>query len=233
MMMRSTLWKRSLFGSLIINLIVVGLVGVKIGTWTSVKKAPPVVEITFDAMQSLGDRTAGFDEKTRSSDSAINLDNLLEPARPITGYATSSMSKAKNGPTVLIDGDNAHGQQAGPPGENTTGNADKSAEKPNTSAASRSGSQGFTRPQLAYGVQPVYPETARNRGISGTVKVKMAVLADGTVSDCFVIASSGSRELDAAALETVRTWRFSPAVDKATGQPVPSYVTYPLVFTLE
>lgn len=42
--------------------------------------------------------------------------------------------------------------------------------------------------------------------------------------------SSGSKALDAAALETVKSWRFSPA--RRAGDPVAAWVIVPVVFRL-
>lgn len=57
--------------------------------------------------------------------------------------------------------------------------------------------------------QPPYPEPARLRGQSGTVRVEFAVTPGGTVTGAVVALSSGFPLLDAAALNTVRDrWQF-------------------------
>jgi protein TonB len=48
-----------------------------------------------------------------------------------------------------------------------------------------------------------YPRRARRRGLHGQVQVRFRVLRDGSFDDLEVIASSGSRLLDQAALQTV------------------------------
>lgn len=59
-------------------------------------------------------------------------------------------------------------------------------------------------------VDPVYPFSARRAGRDGTVRLRLWVEADGSVADAQVIASSGARDLDRAALHAVRRWRFAP-----------------------
>lgn len=67
---------------------------------------------------------------------------------------------------------------------------------------------------------PDYPASARRAGHTGTVIVALTVGADGRTSNVRVQSSSGYRELDDAAVEAVRHWRFSPALDGV--DPIPS-----------
>jgi protein TonB len=59
-------------------------------------------------------------------------------------------------------------------------------------------------------VDPVYPEGARQERIEGVVLVEMLVNEGGTVEDARVMRSIAL--LDAAALEAVRQWRFTPSL---------------------
>lgn len=77
---------------------------------------------------------------------------------------------------------------------------------------------------------PRYPRTALRRRESGTVRVRVEVGADGTPTATSVVESSQSRDLDRAALEAVRRWRFQPAV--AGGRPVAGSVVVPIDFRL-
>lgn len=78
---------------------------------------------------------------------------------------------------------------------------------------------------------PRYPATAMRRGVTGTVLVRVEVGADGTPTDVQVAQRSGSRDLDRAAIDAVRDWRFKPG--QRDGQPVTSVVTIPIDFSLE
>lgn len=75
---------------------------------------------------------------------------------------------------------------------------------------------------------PRYPAEPLRRGIGGTVQVRVTVAADGSVDRLALAQTSGNRELDRAALEAVRRWRFQPAT--RDGQPVVAEVIVPLDF---
>lgn len=62
-----------------------------------------------------------------------------------------------------------------------------------------------------------YTEEARAAGIEGRLVLKVTVDADGNVTDVKVV-NSVDPALDAAAIQTVKTWRFKPAM--ACGKPV-------------
>ena len=77
---------------------------------------------------------------------------------------------------------------------------------------------------------PRYPQRALRRRETGTVRVQVEVGPDGVPTDVSVSESSNSRELDRAALDAVRKWRFSPAV--RDGQAVAGSVVVPIEFRL-
>jgi TonB family protein len=58
---------------------------------------------------------------------------------------------------------------------------------------------------------PEYPESARDRGLEGAVRVEVEILADATVGRVRVVQSSGVKAFDDAAVAAVRKWRFSAA----------------------
>ncbi|HHW4678422.1 MAG TPA: energy transducer TonB [Xylella sp.] len=78
---------------------------------------------------------------------------------------------------------------------------------------------------------PEYPADAAARGEHGTVMVRVLVDAEGAPSGVEIAKSSGSRELDNAALQTVRGWRFKPARN-SNDQPVPGSIEIPFEFNL-
>jgi protein TonB len=77
---------------------------------------------------------------------------------------------------------------------------------------------------------PRYPSVAMRRRETGTVRIRVDVSADGVPIATTVVESSQSRDLDRAALEAVRRWRFQPA--QANGQPVGGSVIVPISFKL-
>ena len=74
---------------------------------------------------------------------------------------------------------------------------------------------------------PAYPESARESGVEGVVRLVIEVLEDGTVGEVEVLESSGSQALDAAAIRGVREWTFSPA--RVDGVPCRSRVRTPTI----
>ncbi len=80
-------------------------------------------------------------------------------------------------------------------------------------------------------LQPAYPPAAFRAGEEGTVLVRVQIDANGMPTQVDVANGSSSRELDRAAVEAVRTWRFEPAVKD--GQRVASTVQVPIDFKLD
>ncbi|GAB3385077.1 energy transducer TonB [Lysobacter fragariae] len=85
-----------------------------------------------------------------------------------------------------------------------------------------------TPAQVISSPAPRYPAMALRRGESGKVLVSVEVGPDGVPATVEVAKSSGSRDLDRAAMEAVRRWRFSPAMDGE--RPVSSRVQVPISF---
>ncbi|MDO5609705.1 MAG: energy transducer TonB [Pseudomonadota bacterium] len=80
-------------------------------------------------------------------------------------------------------------------------------------------------------VSPRYPRDALRSGIGGLVRVAVDVGPDGVPTSVSLAEGSGSRELDRAALDAVRRWRFKPAI--VNGQPSVGRVVVPIQFTPE
>lgn len=76
---------------------------------------------------------------------------------------------------------------------------------------------------------PVYPLELGCAGVGGEVGIVLSLDAKGLPSDVKVEFSSRQSELDKAAVEAVRTWRFKPATIR--GQPVPTKMRVPVKFT--
>ncbi len=79
--------------------------------------------------------------------------------------------------------------------------------------------------------RPPYPMVARRMGYHGKVVLNVEVLAEGKAGQVKLHTSSGYEILDNAALQTVKTWRFSPA--RRFGQPVTQWFLVPIKFSLE
>jgi len=78
---------------------------------------------------------------------------------------------------------------------------------------------------------PRYPVSARRNGEQGTVTLRVLVTREGAPATVTVHATSGSSALDAAAVEAVKGWRFTPARQGADA--VEAWVLVPIVFRLD
>jgi len=78
--------------------------------------------------------------------------------------------------------------------------------------------------------KPPYPAAAVRRGAEGRVILLAEVLADGRAGRVQLEQSSGHALLDASAMNTVRTWRFTPA--RKDGVIVTQTVRIPIEFNL-
>lgn len=79
--------------------------------------------------------------------------------------------------------------------------------------------------------KPHYPLAARRHGLEGTVMVHVEVSRSGEPDSLRVASSSGSAQLDRAALAAVERWRFIPA--RLGEEHVASAIEVPIVFKLE
>jgi protein TonB len=78
---------------------------------------------------------------------------------------------------------------------------------------------------------PSYPIASRRAGEQGTVTLRVRVSPEGLATRVAVERSSRSQHLDAAALEAVKAWRFTPA--RRGADAVESWMLVPIVFRLE
>ena len=77
---------------------------------------------------------------------------------------------------------------------------------------------------------PLYPTTARDRGIEGKILLEVVVKEDGSALNVKLITSSGSSLLDESAIEAVKNWQFIPA--KKFGKFVQAKVIVPIEFKI-
>ncbi|MBT2747596.1 MULTISPECIES: poly-beta-1,6-N-acetyl-D-glucosamine biosynthesis protein PgaD [unclassified Lysobacter] len=85
------------------------------------------------------------------------------------------------------------------------------------------------RPLPGFSPKPPYPLEALRHSEGGLVTLRVQVSADGHPLKVEVSRRSGNRILDRAAINTVRRWRFAPAV--RNGKPIAAVVIVPIEFT--
>ena len=107
----------------------------------------------------------------------------------------------------------------------TASASDAAAALRRATAAVKTDSQAMV---VERGVPPVYPVDVLKKGVNGTVVMVVDVAADGSVADARVERSSGEQQLDAAALDAVVKWKFTPQMKN--GKPVAGQVRVPVEF---
>lgn len=88
--------------------------------------------------------------------------------------------------------------------------------------------ESFRAPRVSRKSSIQYPSALRNRGVSGRVLIACKVDHNGNVANVKLRESSGYPQLDHAALNGVRKWRFNPAM--RDGKKVSSTAIIPVVF---
>lgn len=103
---------------------------------------------------------------------------------------------------------------------------------PSTTArpSPQAGPTQIARPRGGYQVRPSYPPSARRLGIEGTALLRVYVAVDGQVTEVLVDQSAGHPDLDRAAVEAVRRWRFEPG--RRGKEPIGMWVLLPVQFVL-
>jgi protein TonB len=78
---------------------------------------------------------------------------------------------------------------------------------------------------------PVYPAAARRRNLEGMVLLSVLVDCEGKAAEVKLQRGSGHALLDGSALDSVRRWRFTPAL--RGGRPQEMWVQVPVRFELK
>ena len=92
-------------------------------------------------------------------------------------------------------------------------NDERREEREEAMPAEQEQAKVVSAPMALNRIVPVYPRSARRRGREGVVTVEITVSDSGEVSGVEVIAGSGYKDLDSAAVSAVRTAHFSPAIE--------------------
>jgi protein TonB len=143
------------------------------------------------------------------------------PREPVNGSAPSASFEAAS-----VTSASASQVEPGPTSANT------GAPTPPQSAAARP-SHDLTRtamPRGGYQVRPSYPTSARRLGVQGMTTLRVYVAADGRVGEVLIHESAGHPDLDSAAAEAVKRWRFEPA--RRGAEAVGVWVLLPVEFRL-
>ena len=102
---------------------------------------------------------------------------------------------------------------------------------PKSQMAGDAAAPPITSSALVSNPAPRYPLASRRSGEQGTVMLRVLVTREGLPARVDVEKSSGSPHLDAAALQAVKAWRFTPA--RHGQNAIESWMLVPVVFRLE
>ena len=102
------------------------------------------------------------------------------------------------------------------------------AQTPSPPIPIRVGS-GIAPPTRIKNINPVYPPEAQRARVQGVVIIEATIGADGRVTNARVIRSIPL--LDAAALDAVRQWEYTPTI--VDGRAVPVIITVTVNFTVQ
>ena len=167
---------------------------------------------------------------------AESLPVTQQPAAPGTPMSQPAVShrqfvQSVAGPALAdaVPAGPAGGGDAG--GESEAGPA-VAASSASAGGSGASGSGGVSPPSVLNRVEPVYPQSARQAGITGKVVLKVQVLENGAPGSIVLLRSSGSDALDEAAMAAVQQWQFVPARNLATGRVIACVTTIPVSFRL-
>lgn len=83
-------------------------------------------------------------------------------------------------------------------------------------------------PRALMSIEPVYPQAADRKGLSGSVRLQLRLEADGRVEALEVLSASPPGQFETAALDAFRHARFSPAMRQ--GRPVRALVVIEVKF---
>lgn len=184
--------------------------------------APPVPRTPHRLRKSHRTR-ASLPTPPIEADPIERADDVGTDGTPSTPAAPSSGAKQSEtaGPhTNSAGSDNGSGGQGGGRGDGV-----------GSGAGDGTGSMSVARADYDSDPAPLYPARSRRRGEQGTVTLHVLIAASGAVERVELIESSGFRDLDEAALDTVRSrWRFVPA--RRDGIAFESWAVVPIRFAL-
>jgi TonB family protein len=191
-------------------------------------KPGPFIPSHDDAPETPGGNTLGRSPMAKAQDM---------PQNPIEGGEAGAGKLFERGDVPVVPGSGTGGGSGGP----GTAGLGLDAERGETRAGGRQSGSGGEGPgeglggssgvRGGYQVKPRYPDSARRQGVEGTVLLKARVTERGRVDEVEIETSAGHPELDQAAIEALRRWRFEPA--RRGREPVAAWVLIPFQFKLQ
>ena len=158
------------------------------------------------------------------------------PGAPPAAVASAAPSVVASGPPAVDVVERASGSFASAPAAPPatapapTSGGISQATGPAVAALPTDGITQRAIPQGGYQHRPAYPSSARRLGVQGTTLLNVLVADDGRVANVVVAQSAGHPDLDHAAADAVRRWRFEPA--RRGAEKIAMWVQLPVEFRL-
>lgn len=218
-------WISALGGSLLLHGLFLAFLAAALPFFLSAPAVQGPIEAEIITGGRAGKGSSPEIGKAKQSSSSALQENGTAAAEMPPSDASGTAEENEDFPET---GASSYGE-SGTAGSGETGTGSGGGD--GTGESSGSGGTGETAgPQILSAPAPVYPESARQSGASGTVLVGLAINEAGTVSDAWVESSSGNDALDRAAVQAVLSWQFIPA--RQNGLPVPVHTRVPVIFGL-
>jgi len=217
-------WRIALFVSLVVNLGVVLLAGANYPHEAKVQPQSMKIDFSLDSTRA---ESQVMEPKSQPLPESVRTQSVSTEPVSANPLATAPGMEVQS--TMAVHG-MFEAQKA--VGSSQEYKDTSSSQIDGQSVSSARPSAGYTPPRLVKRIEPIYPDNARIRGLSGMVRVKAMVTASGTVGECHIIESSGVPDLDQVTLTAIAEWKFAPATDRNTGNAIDAYVTLPVVFRL-
>jgi periplasmic protein TonB len=159
-----------------------------------------------------------------------------QPAKSIEGGEAGAGELSERGDLPVVPGAGVGGGSGGPGraglGAGAEGDGVRAGGlRPGAGGEGPGGGvSSLARPLGGYQLLPRYPDSARRQGITGTTTLLFEVLDNGRVGEVQIENSAGHPDLDQAAAEAIKKWRFEPA--RRGNQPVVVWLRMPVKFVL-
>ena len=232
-MSEQSYWRRAAVVSCCIHCLLFVGVGWLVGGVFSKAAEPETIEMELISSVALPEQTAAVPITMPQAASSAAQPMTAAAARPITSNPRPAASASAS--DVVADNFSPAAESAAPSG---SGSVDAAVPALATGGVAGvetvapAAPKRISAPRILNKVEPDYPEDARQDGAVGTVGVKIEVLENGRPGDVQLVSSSGRQSFDEAAMQAVRKWRFVPAQEAASGQPIRCFTTLAVVFNL-
>jgi len=167
--------------------------------------------------------TAVPDQPPRPTQPTVESDRPVPPPAPAAAETVGFTDGVEHGDPNGVPGGDPHGVPGGVPGSVAPPAPPPPPDEPVPYRPE------MTKPRLVTFVEPHYTEMARRARLQGTVIVSAVIDEGGRVRDVRLLKNLGMG-LDAAAMDAVAQWRFTPAT--LNGRPLKVLYTLTVNFAV-